>query len=197
MPSDPELTGQSRKRDLPKHSQRYTRPCQALVPATGPQESAAVSARSERSISYAILLCHRCGLAPAEVGRIHPHAMEHGAQLAGKGHLGALHAPTFRHVERSVLQAREAGRPRQHDVRRFKERCSHHGVADLADATVSIGLTGLIFFGRKPEVGNDRTGFSKPHRVVHRRAIGERGPGLPATALAGWDLHPQAIISLA
>src|SRR3954447_13984049 len=54
MPSDPELTGQSRKRGLPKHSQHYTRPCQALVPATGPQESAAVSARSERPISYAI-----------------------------------------------------------------------------------------------------------------------------------------------
>jgi hypothetical protein len=101
MPSDPELTGQSRKRGLPKHSQHYTRPCQALVPATGPQESAAVSARSEPLY----LLCHRCGLAPAKVGRIHPHAMEHDAQLAGKRHLGALHAPTFRHVERPVLQA--------------------------------------------------------------------------------------------
>ena len=54
MPSDPKLTGQSRKRGLPKHSQHYTRPCQAPVPATGPQESAAVSARSERSISYAV-----------------------------------------------------------------------------------------------------------------------------------------------
>ena len=47
------------------------------------------------------------------------------------------------------------GRTRQHDVRRFKEHCSHHGVADLADTTIPIGLTRLIFFGRKPEVGSD------------------------------------------
>jgi hypothetical protein len=68
MPLDPELTGQSRKRGLPKHPQHCPRPCQALVPATGPPESAAVSACCERSISYAIAaaLLQRKSVACAE-----------------------------------------------------------------------------------------------------------------------------------
>lgn len=49
-------SSQSRKPGLPKHSQHHTRACQARVPATGPQESRAVSARSKRSISYAIVV---------------------------------------------------------------------------------------------------------------------------------------------
>lgn len=51
------------------------------------------------------LLCGRSGLAPAEPGRVHPHAMQHNAQLASKGHFGALHAPTSRNLECPVLQA--------------------------------------------------------------------------------------------
>lgn len=43
MPSDPEPAGQSKTRDLPKRSQHYFRPCQALVPATGPRRSKARS----------------------------------------------------------------------------------------------------------------------------------------------------------
>jgi len=63
--------------------------------------SDAVSARSEPGY----LLCSRSVVVPAELGRIHPHAMEHDAQLAGKGHLGALHAPAFGHVESPVFKA--------------------------------------------------------------------------------------------
>lgn len=61
--------------------------------------------------------------------------------LRARATLGALHASAFRHVESPALQAREAGRTRQHDVRRFKERGSHHGVADFADTAVPVGLT--------------------------------------------------------
>lgn len=158
---------------MPTHSQHYTRPCQALVPATGPQESGAVSARSERSISYPIAaaLHQRNSVASTHI------RWSTTPNLRARATLARFMPRRFRHVERPVLQAREAGCPRQHDVRRFKERGSHHGVADLADITVPIGLTGLIFFGRKPEVGSDRTGFSKPCRVIPRRAIGERNQG--------------------
>lgn len=52
-PSDPELTGQSRKRCRSIHSTTHDL-AKPSSPVTGPQESAAVSARSERSISYAI-----------------------------------------------------------------------------------------------------------------------------------------------
>src|SRR5512143_3208770 len=39
-------------------------------------------------------------LAEAEVGPIPPHAMQNGGQLAGQGHLGALHAATLGHRQR-------------------------------------------------------------------------------------------------
>ena len=67
--------------------------------------------------------------------------MQHDAQLAGKGHLGALHASALCHVESPVLQAREARRARQHDVRRFEQCGSHQSVADFADASVPVGLS--------------------------------------------------------
>jgi len=51
MPSDPRLAGQSRTRDLPEHSQHYARPCQALVPATGPQKKRPYSTRSKLRLS--------------------------------------------------------------------------------------------------------------------------------------------------
>ncbi len=67
--------------------------------------------------------------------------MEYNAQLAGKGHIGALHAAPLRHIERPALQARKSDRTRQHDVRRFKECSSHHGIADFADTAVPISLS--------------------------------------------------------
>jgi hypothetical protein len=89
MPSDPEPTGQSKTRDLPQHSQHYARPCQAHVPATGPRESGAVSGSLRTS---SIFLCGRSSLAPAELGRIHPHAMDDDSQFTCKSDFSALHA---------------------------------------------------------------------------------------------------------
>lgn len=53
--------------------------------------------------------------------------------------------------ERPAFQARKANRSRQHDMGRFKKRGSHHTVADLADAAVTVGLARLVFFGVSPK----------------------------------------------
>lgn len=103
MTSGPELRV-NLGRGLPQYSQHYTRPCQALVPATGPQES-----RSAPTNAH--LLCHHCGLAERNSVASTHMRWSTTPQLAGKGHLGALHTPTFRHVDRPVLQDRKAGRP--------------------------------------------------------------------------------------
>ena len=51
----------------------------------------------------------------------------------------------FRHTHRPSLQGREPRCPCQHDVRRLKKRCPHHGIADLADPAVDVGFAGLVF----------------------------------------------------
>lgn len=43
-------------------------------------------------------------LSEAEVGPIPPHTMQNGGELAGQGHLGALHAATLGHRQRPPLE---------------------------------------------------------------------------------------------
>ena len=108
MPSDPRPAGQSRTRDLPEHSQHYARPRQALVPATGPPKKRPYS--TAPNFSYP--LCGRNSIAPAELGRLHPHAMEDDAQLTRKSDFRALHAASLCNAERPAFQARKANRSR-------------------------------------------------------------------------------------
>ena len=92
-------------------------------------------------------------IAPPELGRVHPHAMQDDAELTRKGDFGALHATPLCDAERPAFQARKANRTCQHDMGRFKERGSHHAVADLADAAITVSLARLIFFRRQSEIG--------------------------------------------
>ena len=99
--------------------------------------------------------------------------MKNDAKFARQSNLGALHPAPFRHLERPALQAGKARRSRQHDMCRLKECGSHHGVADLADAPIPVGLAGLVFLRRESEVGAGGTGFSEPCRIIHCRALGQ------------------------
>lgn len=153
MPSDPEPAGQSRRRGLPKLPQHYTRPCLTLVPATGPRKKAApVSGRSSK-VCFSFTPWRRpwsngirlrqptCGATPQ--------------QLAGKRDLRPLHAAPLCHLHCPALQGGEPRRSCEHNMRRLEQCCSHHGVTNPADTAVYVGLAGLIFLRRQPEICAD------------------------------------------
>src|SRR3954469_13649948 len=61
------------------------------VPATGPRRGGTARPRPELALP-AVVLRDRPLLAPAEVGAVRPHALQHPGQLARQRHLRPLHA---------------------------------------------------------------------------------------------------------
>jgi hypothetical protein len=59
---------------------------------------------------------------------------------------------------------------------------------DLADPTVDIGLTGLIFLWRQPEISADRSRLAKPPWIIDRQAVSDRDK----SSNSGRDLQPLA-----
>jgi hypothetical protein len=159
MPSDPEPTGQSKARGLPQHSQHYTRPCQAIVPATGPQESGAVSGSLRTSsISYAA--------AAALLQR----------NSVASTHMRWRTTPSLR--ARATLARFMPRRCATSSAQRFKlekriARVSMIWAASKSAVLTMVSPTLLTPPSRSvsPEIGADRTGFSEPRRIIHRRAI--------------------------
>jgi hypothetical protein len=60
-----------------------------------------------------------------EVAAIHRHAMQHGGQLAGQRHLGALHPRRLATSIAQRCQAAEPRRAREHRLRRLMRHASH------------------------------------------------------------------------
>lgn len=74
------------------------------------------SGRIRRAPNFIYSLCGWSSIAPAELGRLHPHAMEDDAQITRKSDFRALHAAPLCDSERPAFQARKANRSRQHDM---------------------------------------------------------------------------------
>src|SRR4051794_14758257 len=124
---------------------------------------------------FFVLLCgDRRLLAPAELGAVDPHAMEHGPELARQRDLRPLQAAALGDVHRPALEGGEARQPAQYHIGRLVQGGAHHSVAYLADPANHIRLAGLVPLGREPEMGPDRLGGSEPARVIHRRPEGDR-----------------------
>src|SRR5215210_2520052 len=179
MRSDREPAGQSKTRGAPRGGFHSTTPgfTGPRVPATGPRRTGTDLPvdPARNSLRFVVLLCgDRRLLAPAELGAVDPHTMEHGPHLAGQRDLRPLQAAAPGNFHRPALECGEARRPAQYRIGRLVEGRAHHGVTHLADPADYVGLAGLVALGREAEMGPDRLGGSEPAGVIHRRPEGDR-----------------------
>ncbi len=101
----------------------------------------------------------RC-LAPAELGAINPHAMQHHRQLARQRNLRPLQPTQLGEPHRPGLQRGKARDPAQHDVGRLEQCGSHHRIPDLGDPARPVHLAGLILAWRQSKIRADILGLA-------------------------------------
>jgi len=97
----------------------------------------------------------------------------------------ALHPAPPRHFQPRSFEAREARRPRQHDMCRLEQGGPYHGIPNFRDTAVPVGFPGLTFLRRQTEVCADGAGFPEACRVVHRRTVCPRNQ---RTDISRWQI---------